>query len=1134
MPPITVNDKVVQYTTLLVGCLAIFTACHPSDPLFRRVPSAETGVTFANTITENDSFNVIDYNYVYNGGGVGVGDVNNDGLDDLFFTGNQVSSRLYLNQGDLAFQDVTQEAGVSTTRWATGVAMVDINQDGWLDIYVCAASNFDSTQSVNYFFINQGTDTPGGAVTFVDQAAAYGLADAGYSVQAAFLDYDLDGDLDMYLLTNGKETFSQNIARPRKTHGEGLSNDKLYRNDTPLPSSKSSGIPKDSKMLFTDVTREAGILTEGYGLGIAVNDVNQDGWPDVYAANDFIPNDLLWINNGNGTFTEKAAQYLKHQTHNGMGTDIADFNNDGLVDIMVLDMMPEDNFRQKMMFGKANDERFKLNLSYGYTPQYVRNTLQLNNGLTPQGEVSFSEIGQLAGVYQTDWSWSALFADFDNDGYRDLLVTNGYAKDVTDLDYVSYLSSSTQFGAHETKQERAMKLAALLKEAKVDNYVFKNKGDLTFEDTSAPWGMDTPSFSNGTAFADLDQDGDLDLVMNNINEEAFIYENTLEKTEENHYLRIHLIGPPANTAGLQTAVRLKYNGEQQYYYHSTYRGYQSTVENTIHFGLGAHPAVDSLEVTWPDGHYQLLQNVSANQVLTVRYEEATDSSPSPDTVYTPPLLTDISATLALDYQHREKDFVDFKYEPLLPRRYSQDGPNMAPGDINGDGRDDFYVGGAKDQPGRFFVQQSDGQFVVQLLPGDSLQEDMGAVLFDADGDGDQDLYVVSGGNEYSFNHPGYRDRFYRNDGQGSFAEDTTAIPALTVSGSCVRAADYDQDGDLDLFVGGRLNPKHYPLPVSSSILRNEAGRFVDVTPEVAPPLTDIGMVTDALWTDFDQDGQLDLLVVGEWMPITFLRQQEGRFMNVTQQTIAHTSGWWNSLVAGDFDQDGDPDYVVGNLGLNARYKASPTEPVSLYAKDYDQDGRMDPLLTYYTMGTEYSAAYRDALNDQMLLMRHRFQNYEAYASTPFDQLLTPEERQGEYVLRAERLTTSYLENQGNGTFTIRDMPIITQTAPVYAMATDDLNEDGHPDLLMVGNSYATEVQQGWYDAFIGQALLGDGAGHFFPLTMQQSGFYVDTDAKDLMRINQNGNPVWIVANNNDSLRIFASTQVLSPQEVAEK
>ena len=747
-----------QYLILLGCCLAVTTACQPPDTLFRRVPSAHTGITFANTITENDTLNVIDYTYIYNGSGVGIGDVNNDGLDDIFLAGNQVSSRLYLNQGDLKFQDVTEAAGVETARWATGVAMVDINQDHWLDIYVCVANKFDTAQSKNYFFINQGADRPGGEVTFVDQAEAYGLADDGYSTQAAFFDYDLDGDLDMYLLTNGLESFSQNTARPKKTQGEGLSNDQLYRNPG---SSASAPGPGQATQPFVNVTQSAGILTEGYGLGVAVNDINQDGWPDVYAANDFITNDLLWINNGDGTFTDRAPDYLKHQTYNGMGIDIADFNNDGLVDIAVLDMLPEDNFRQKMMFGKANDERFKLNLHYNYTPQYVRNTLQLNNGITPAGEPSFSEIGQLAGIFKTDWSWSALFADFDNDGYRDLLITNGYAKDVTDMDYASYKASSSQFGTEATKREKAIELAGLLKEAKVHNYAFKNNHDLTFTDASAAWGMTVPSFSNGTAFADLDQDGDLDLVMNNINDEAFVYENTLEQSPERNYLRIELAGPATNPAGLQATVRLSYDGQQQYHHHSVYRGYKSTVENTIHFGLGTQQTVDSIEITWPNGKYQLIQQVPANQVLTVRLQDATDSPPAA-AAPTLPLLSDISASLSLDYQHQEEDFIDFKYEPLLPRRYSQDGPGLAVGDVDGNGADDFYAGGAKGQAGRFFVQQPGGTFVTHQLPGDSLYEDLGATLFDADQDGDNDLYIVSGGNEFAENHRGYRDRYYRN------------------------------------------------------------------------------------------------------------------------------------------------------------------------------------------------------------------------------------------------------------------------------------------------------------------------------------------------------------------------------------
>ncbi|MGB3781022.1 MAG: VCBS repeat-containing protein [Tunicatimonas sp.] len=1113
----------------LLGCITCLLACESDNSLFHRLPASQTGITFANTIVENDSLNVIDYTYLYNGGGVGVGDVNNDGLDDIFFAGNQVSSRLYLNQGDFTFRDVTQSSGVSTSRWATGVAMVDINQDGWLDIYVCVASKFGAALSKNYFFINQGADAPGDEVTFVDQAERYGLADDGYSTQAAFFDYDHDGDLDMYLLTNGLEEFSQNNARPKKTQGEGLSNDKFYRNDTPSD--------RPHQLVFTDVTREAGILTEGYGLGITVNDINLDGWPDVYVANDFITNDLLWINNGDGSFTDRAADYLKHQTHNGMGTDVADFNNDGLVDIVVLDMLPEDNFRQKMMFGKPNEDRFQLNLRFDYTPQYVRNTLQLNNGFTPEGEPSFSEIGQLAGVSNTDWSWSALFADFDNDGYRDLLITNGYAKDVTDMDYASYRASASQFGTAEAKREKAVQLAALLKEAKVHNYVFKNDGDLTFTDVSEAWGLTTPSFSNGTAFADLDQDGDLDVVTNNINDEAFVYENTLEKSPENNYLRIALSGPPNNPAGLQATVRLRHDGQQQYHHHTVYRGYKSTVENTIHFGLGAHTLVDSVEITWPDGRYQLLRNVPANQTITLRYEDAVDSPPPPARRPTP-LLTNVSGELQLNYQHQEEDFVDFKYEPLLPRRYSQDGPCLTSGDINGDGADDFYVGGAKRQPGRFYVQQADGQFISQTLPGDSLYEDLGALLFDADQDGDPDLYVVSGGNEFPANDPAYRDRFYRNDGQGNFTPDSSVIPATAASGSCVRAADYDQDGDLDLFVGGRIVPKRYPLPASSCVLRNEGGRFVDVTQKVAPTLTELGLVTDAQWTDYNQDGTLDLVVVGEWMPITFFRNEDGQFVKATELT--HTTGWWNCLLAGDFDEDGDPDYIVGNLGLNSRYHASADEPLRLYTKDYDQDGRIDPILTYYIMGEEYPAAYRDALSDQMNPMRRRFPKYETYATTTFDELFTTTELEGAYVLEAERLTTSYLENQGNGldgypTFTIRDMPTITQIAPVHRMITDDLNGDGHPDVLMVGNSYAPDMHVGRYDAFIGQALLGDGTGQFRPLTLSESGFYVDTDAKDIIRLNRNGKPTWVVASNDDSLRVLTKNPAkANGQEVANK
>ncbi|MEM6843876.1 MAG: VCBS repeat-containing protein [Bacteroidota bacterium] len=1106
---------------LLFYLLTVLAACQSDNSLFQLRPASQTGVTFHNKIVENDTLNVIDYTYVYNGGGVGVGDVNNDGLDDLFFAGNQVSSRLYLNQGNFSFRDITESAGVNTDRWSTGVAMVDINHDGWLDIYVCVANKFDSLQSKNYFFINEGSEESGGNVTFVDRAESYGLADMGYSTQAAFFDYDRDNDLDMYLLTNAMESASQNLARSKKTEGEGPSNDRLYRNDS-SPVNPSS--LETASLTFTNVTHEAGILTEGYGLGIAINDINQDGWPDVYAANDFITNDLMWINNGDGTFTDRAADYLKHQTHNGMGTDIADFNNDGLVDIVVLDMLPEDNFRQKMMFSKPNDDRFELNLRFGYTPQYVRNTLQLNNGFTPEGHPSFSEIGQLAGVANTDWSWSTLFADFDNDGYHDLLITNGYAKDVTDLDYISYRSAITQFGSEESKRERLIELSAMLKEAKIHNYAFKNNGDITFTDVSEDWGMTVPSFSNGTAFVDLDNDGDLDIVMNNINDEAFIYENTLEKTANRNFLRIDLTGPQRNQAAIQAIIRLHYDGQQQYHYHSVYRGYKSTVENTVHFGLGKYASVDSVEVVWPDGQYQLITNVSANQTLTVDYQDA-QTAPSLPTYVDSSLLTEISDSVTFEYRHQEESFIDFKYQPLLARRYSQEGPSLTVGDINGDGSDDFYVGGAKGQAGYFFIQQPDGQFIRQSLSGDSLYEDRGALLFDADQDGDEDLYVVSGGNEFYENHPGYRDRFYYNDGYGQFRLDTTAIPLITTSGSCVKAADYDQDGDLDLFIGGQLRPREYPLPASSYLLRNDAGKFVDVTTEVIPGLVELGLVTDALWTDYDQNGQVDLLIVGEWMPITIFRNENGSFKHITSVIgLDTTSGWWNTVLADDFDQDGDPDYIVGNLGLNSKYQASPEQPLRLYTKDYDQDGRIDPILTYYIQGKEYPAAFRGVLTDQMNMMRRRFPKYETYANATFDDLFSPEERKEAYVLQADCLTTSYVENLGNGTFAVRSMPIITQTAPVYGIVSHDINSDGNTDIMMVGNSYATEVHQGRYDAFIGQVLLGDGTGNFTPLTLGESGFYVGSDAKDIAQLTGPNGPLWVVASNNDRLKVFQRTE----------
>lgn len=705
-----------------IGAAFLLSSCDKKgSPLFHLLSPEDTGITFSNTLPENDTLNAMEYDYLYNGAGVAIGDINNDGLQDIFFGGNMVTSKLYLNKGNMQFEDITEKAGVSTDRWVTGVSMADVNSDGHTDIYICVAGPNKTAEKPNMLFVNNGDGT------FTESAGAYGLADTGYSTQAAFLDYDKDGDLDMYLLTNALENFPRNNSRPKKTNGQGLSTDRLYRNN--------------GDNTFTDASKEAGILIEGYGLGVGIADINKDGWPDIYAANDFITNDILYISNGDGTFTDRSRQYMKHQSWNAMGTDIADFNNDGLLDIMTVDMLPPDNQREKTMIGAANYDRFNHNLTLGYQPQYIRNTLQLNNG-----NGTFSEIGQLAGIHRTDWSWAPLFADYDNDGHRDLLITNGYRKDVTNLDFIIYKRQEGRFG-DEAHQSKAMtKLIKELPGVKVHNYIYQNTGNLSFVDKSEEWGLDAPSYTNGTAFADLDNDGDLDLIMNNIDEAAFIYRNDASTLPDRHYLRVQLEGNTKNKAGLGAKLTLKYNGKQLYHDHSVYRGYKSTVENAIHFGLGKATQADALEVTWPDGRQQIIKNIKADQVLTVRYADATapDMTPAPTTIATLFQAQDSTAT-GISYQHRENDFVDFKLQPLLMQKHSQSGPGIAVGDVNGDGLEDFYVGGSSDVSGKLYIQASAGRFKgVSLADAVKHGDDMGSLFFDADKDGDPDLYIVSG------------------------------------------------------------------------------------------------------------------------------------------------------------------------------------------------------------------------------------------------------------------------------------------------------------------------------------------------------------------------------------------------------
>lgn len=1076
------------------------------DTLFEQLSASKTGINFNNIITHSDSLNALTFEYIYNGGGVGIGDFNNDGLQDVFFSGNQVSSRLYLNKGNLTFKEVTNQAKVNTNRWCTGVSIVDINHDGKQDIYVCVAGMVkDTTQRANLLFVNKGNDEAGVPI-FEEQAKQLGLDDMGYSTQAAFIDYDHDGDLDCYVLTNALERQNRNAIRPKRLSGEAPSNDRLYQN-TP------NG--------FVNVSRKAGILTEGYGLGIAVADLNGDGWDDIYCANDFLSNDLVWINNRNGTFTNQAAELLKHQTHNAMGVDIADINNDALPDIMVVDMLPNTNQRQKMMLPGYNYDRFKMDLRNGYQAQYMRNTLQLN-GLAQQGGNhlgGFQEIAQLAGVEKTDWSWAPLFADFDNDGFKDLFITNGYRRDVTNLDFTAYLADlgAGGFGDADTQNKKATQKLNELPEVKLPNFCYRNKGDLTFEDVSEKWGFDSPSYSNGAAYADLDNDGDLDIVINNIDDAAMVYENKLNQKAEqsNHWLRVELhdIYPTFGTKITVFVGRTTQIAEQ-----NPVRGFVSSVETTLHFGLNKSLKIDSIWVNWTNGQKQIFRNIKADQTFKIKREGVINENSLP--TYTPIYFDNIELnTLNIKYRHRENEFNDFAETPILPHKHSQNGPPLVAGDINNDGLDDFYVGADAGQNGQLFMQLPNGAFKSAEIPKNNNQEDVSALFFDMDNDHDLDLYVVSGGSHAGGQSEAYQDRIYENKGNGNFLLRQNILPNISTSGSCAVAFDYDKDGDLDLFRGGRLIPGRYPMPASSMILRNNGvSKFTDETAKIAPELLNIGLVTGAVVADFDQDDWQDIALVGEWMPLIILKNQRGKALKrFSPLQIPEQAGWFNTLAAADFDHDGDIDLMAGNLGLNSKHKATPQEPLEIWASDFDDNGHIDPIMTYYNKGKRYLTPTRDILALQIPSIKRRFPDFETYAKATFEECFTKKELQNTTHKVVNELRSLYMENKGKGQFIAVPLPIEAQFAPVFGILIDDFNQDRNLDALLIGNSYAPETIGGWYDASDGTLLLGNGKGNF--TTAKNTGLLADKDAKQIIKIRQARNKSLILwSNNNDFLQ----------------
>lgn len=1063
-------------------------------PLFQSLSAEKTGIDFNNRIEEDEQINVYNYMNIYTGAGVAAGDVNNDGLPDLFFSGNVDRSRLYLNKGEFVFEDITGLSGMDGPAWATGAVMADVNQDGWLDIYVCVSG---PSPKGNLLYINNGDNT------FTESAKDYGIAGSRHAMHASFFDYDRDGDLDLFVITNpaSYESNVNNIVL-RKLNGEDQSTDILYRNN--------------GDQTFTDVSAAAGILAEGYSLGLAISDINADGWPDVYVSNDFIGNDILYMNNGDGTFTNRAADHFRHTSFAGMGNDIGDINNDGLVDIIELDMRPEDNKRQKLIIPPTGYDKYHMSLKIGYEPQFSRNTLQLN-----RGNGKFSEISFLSGVSSTDWSWSALLADYDNDGDKDLFVTNGFMRDLGNMDYITYQNVyNTPLGTVESKMEKKLGAIEGLEGAALQNYMYENKGDLTFANRSGDWGFHKKGYSHGAAYADLDNDGDLDLVVNNMNDVAGVYENRTNSVFDRNFLRIKLLGKDGNRNGIGARVIVYEGGNQQIVENFLNRGYESTVEGVVHFGIDTTTVVDSVKVIWPDGKQQVFKNVVGDQVMMVEQRSSTIPGARSDEPQI--IFEEVVHYAGLDFIHRENAFVDFKIQPLLPHMHSRNGPGISVGDVNGDGLDDLFIGAASGSPGGLFFQQADGKFKKGNTAGfDNLSDNMGVLFFDADGDRDADLYVASGGSEHTAGSSEYRDQLYLNDGHGNFSEAFNALPDLRESGSSVNAADYDRDGDLDLFVGARLIPGKYPLSGKSAILRNDSRidqcKFTDVTAEVAPVLFSAGMVTGALWTDVDQDGWTDLLLVGEFMPVTCLRNNSGKnFISFAVSTFENTSGWWNSLAGGDFDNDGDLDYVAGNLGLNTRYRGTAEEPCCVHAKDFDKNGSMDPVITYYLGGEKHVAHARDELIAQMNVMRQRFRNYSTYADATFSESFLPSELDSAYVRCSEWFQTSYIENKGHGKFAIRALPVETQFAPVYGIVADDFNGDGKLDVLMSGNLHAAEITTGNYDASVGVLLLGDANGNFFPVAPAESGFYSDGDAKGLVRVTLAGPGDLIIAGNNSA------------------
>lgn len=1110
-----------RWIIFLLSAVIIISCSHQqNDFLFTSLPASASGIDFSNYIHDSDSSFSFINEFGYMGGGVGIADFNNDGLKDVFFTGNQVSSRLYLNKGNNRFEDITTRAGTGTDVWCTGVSIVDINQDGFDDIYVCVFGKDLKNRSKNLLFVNQHD------LTFKESAKSYGLADNGFSTQAVFLDYDKDGDLDMYLVNYLLSSGNTNTIYPRDRTGFSQANDRLYRNDG---DSSHRGHP-----LYRDVSLQAGIKEDGYGLGVTVSDFNNDGWPDIYVANDFVSNDVLWQNNHDGTFTNCIATAIRHQSYSSMGADAADLNNDALTDIVTLDMLPEWNERKKTSFSLMNYERYESERRMGYEPSFVRNMLQLNNGNRIKGDTAmpfFSEIGQLSGIQATDWSWSVLLADFNNDGWKDMHITNGIGRDFIDADFLEFSNQAFSSGGSKADmQKRIREKLASLNNVNLPNYLYLNNQDLTFSDHSEGAGINEPSMSNGAAYADLDNDGDLDMLVNNINKPAFVFINNTnpkKSSSAGHFLSLHLAGDSMNRKGFGSKIVLFSNGMAQVQEQNPVRGYFSSVDQQLTFGLGKYTEADSIRITWPDGKGQLIKHVKADTSIVLSWKDAVDA-PAVTAAPASSLFSDITGAIGLQYRHSDFPFNDYTLIRLLPQKYSQLGPYITSGDINKDGLADLFIGGAFNTPGKLFTQ-GPGQFFSSQNLSDSIkfEEDLDCILLDADKDGDNDLLVTCGDMQFEDNSIYYKPRLYINDGKGSFKLQPNAIPdsVRTIAG-CVSAGDFNGDGYPDLFIGGRVSKK-YPLPPKSFLLQNSNGIFKDVTARVCPALQRPGMITAAVWTDFDNDKKTDLIIAGEWMPVEFYKNNGNGLVNVHAATgLSQMNGMWRSLIAADIDNDGDMDLVAGNLGLNCDYRVSAAAPMQLFAADLDGNGSIDPLLFYHIKSEDgkryaYPAISRGRLADQVPAIKKQFLLNRDYAQAKYDDIFKAKPPGKIVQLNCDETRSCYFENTGNGKFVKHALPLAAQFAPVNTVICEDLDNDGVKDLLLAGNEYQSEVMTGRYDASYGLFLRGSSKKNFEPVPPAQSGFIVNGEVKDLELVRlSNGTRVLLAAVNNDSMRVF--------------